>query len=94
MTENPQCETFKIKPLPWTQHPTHEIWRADTLIGTYKVFMIGEKTTWDFDGSNDAKLNQFSNPAENVEHAKDMCHTHLSEILHEHFLIPNFEVKV
>lgn len=43
----------KVKPLEWIKHPTAEIWRCDTMIGTYKVFGLGPTPSWDFDGLDD-----------------------------------------
>ena len=39
-----------VKPLVWVKHPSADIWRVDTIIGTYKVFGTGPSPSWDFDG--------------------------------------------
>ena len=39
-----------VKPLAWVKHPSADIWRVDTIIGTYKVFGTGPSPSWDFDG--------------------------------------------
>ena len=39
-----------MKPLAWVKHPSADIWRVDTIIGTYKVFGTGPSPSWDFDG--------------------------------------------
>lgn len=42
---------LRVKPLEWMRHPEREIWRVDTMIGTYKIFGIGHCPTWDFDSA-------------------------------------------
>jgi type II secretory pathway pseudopilin PulG len=64
-----RAEAVKIKPLVWVRHPTAEIWRCDTLIGTYKVFGIGNYPTWDFDSVSDPN-DKTSKRAETHEAAK------------------------
>ncbi len=41
-----------VNPLGWVKHPTAPIWRADTAIGSYKVFTT-HGVTWDFDSATD-----------------------------------------
>lgn len=60
----------RVKPLEWVKHSQADIWRADTFLGTYKVFGVGEKPTWDFDGLSD---NRLSRPAKSVESAKSFA---------------------
>jgi len=38
-----------VAPLVWTKHPSRDIWRCDADFGTYKVYDIGPKPSWDFD---------------------------------------------
>jgi len=55
-----------VAPLVWVKHPSADIWRCDTALGTYKVFGAGPKPSWDFDGLTV----QVSFTAESVEAAK------------------------
>ena len=48
-----RATTVTVKPLVWAKHPSADIWRCDTMIGTYKVF--GGMPSWDFDSATDAK---------------------------------------
>lgn len=48
-----RAATVTVKPLVWIKHPSADIWRCDTMIGTYKVF--GGMPSWDFDSATDAK---------------------------------------
>ena len=57
----------EVRELEWVQNPVAEIWRCDTMIGTYKVFGVGPAPTWDFDGLSDIAL---ARCAESVEAAK------------------------
>jgi len=61
-----------VAPLVWCKHPSSEIWRCDTALGTYKVFGVGPKPSWDFDGLTV----QSSAMAESVESAKAAANAH------------------
>lgn len=56
----------QVKPLEWAKHPTADMWRVDTLIGTYKVFGVFGSPSWDFDGYAD----QTSKVSESIEAAQ------------------------
>lgn len=38
-----------VRKLEWVKYPTHDIWRVDCMLGTYKVYAITDKI-WTFDG--------------------------------------------
>ena len=61
--------TVKVKPLVWAKHPSRNIWRCETAIGTYKVFGIGATTTWDFDSATSG-TDRTTKPSTNIEEAK------------------------
>ena len=61
-----------VAPLVWLKHPSADIWRCDTALGAYKVFGVGAKPSWDFDGLTV----QSSAMAESVEAAKAAANAH------------------
>lgn len=40
----------EVKPLEWVKHPNVEAWRAETMLGSYKVFAVALPATWTFYG--------------------------------------------
>jgi len=41
---------IRVKPLEWVKHPTVDLWRAETILGTYHVYAIKPPFQWQFDG--------------------------------------------
>lgn len=42
-------KTVEVKKLEWVKHPTVGAWRADTMLGTYQVWVGSIGTSWQFD---------------------------------------------
>jgi hypothetical protein len=67
----PPAPVVGVKPLVWVRHPTADVWRCDTAIGTYKVFAVKPPVSWDFDGLDDEGISlSTSKMAQSHEAAK------------------------
>ena len=61
-----------VAPPVWEEHPSKAFWRCDAGFGIYKVYGMGGKPSWDFDGLTV----QVSLMAESVEAAKSAANAH------------------
>jgi len=61
-----------VAPLVWEEHPSKAFWRCDAGFGIYKVYGMGGKPSWDFDGLTV----QVSLMAESVDAAKAAANAH------------------
>lgn len=50
----------KVKALEWVKHPVAEAWRADTMLGTYQVWVGVMSPAWQFDGLLGERINELS----------------------------------
>ena len=61
-----------VAPLVWVKHPSKDLWRCGTGFGTYKVYGMGGKPSWDFD----SRTMQYSFMADTIDAAKDAANAH------------------
>lgn len=50
LRSKPVASEVEVKPLEWVKHPNVEAWRAETMLGSYKVFAVALPATWSFYG--------------------------------------------
>lgn len=74
----------RVKSLVWEKHPTRDIWRCDTFMGTYKVFGVGQVPSWDFDNIDD----QISNIGGTTEICFAAAQDHYTAVIHAALLHP------
>lgn len=68
-----------VKELEWVKHPTAEAWRADTMLGTYQVWVGSHGTAWQFDGLLGEYINE---PVSGMEVAQASAQDHFNRCIH------------
>ncbi len=63
LTTLPIAVEGRVKALEWVKHPAAEAWRADTMLGTYQVWVGSLATGWQFDGFIGERINEKSTDA-------------------------------
>ena len=74
----------EVKALDWAKHPVAEAWRADTMLGTYQVWIGSLATSWQFDSLLGESINEKSGSADEAKAAAqaDFNQRILSAIAH------------